>query len=73
MAINYGDRILIEDNDGECMKGAIVDIWRDSKKEITDYIVMFDSGVLVRVKPSSHWCKLDDCVYNLRKTVRVCA
>ena len=69
MAINYGDRILIEDNDGECLKGAIVDVWRDNRKEITDYIVLFDSGVLVRIKPNSNWCKLDDCVYTLTKTV----
>ncbi|MBN2074682.1 MAG: hypothetical protein JW762_03940 [Dehalococcoidales bacterium] len=73
MAINYGDRILIEDEDGECLKGAIVDVWRDKRKEITDYIVLFDSGVLVRIKPNSHWCKLDDCVYTLRKAEPVYA
>ena len=73
MAINYGDRILIKDNDGESLKGAIVDIWRGKRKEVTDYIVLFDSGVLVRIKPDSNWCKLDDCIYTLRKAVPVYA
>jgi len=69
MAINYGDRILIEGSDGECLKGAIVDIWRDNRKEITDYIVQFDSGALIRIKPNSDLCTSDECVYTIRKTV----
>ena len=73
MAINYGDRILFEDSDGECLKGAIVDIWRDKSREITDYIVLFDSGVLIRIKPNYNWCKLDDCVCTLRKATPVYA
>ncbi|MFC1947949.1 hypothetical protein ACFLXY_08530 [Chloroflexota bacterium] len=74
MAINYSDRIIIKDRDGEYLNGTIVDIWRDNTKEITDYIVQFDSGVLVRIKPHNlNWCKSDDYsyIYTLRKAVTV--
>ncbi|MFC1947845.1 hypothetical protein ACFLXY_08010 [Chloroflexota bacterium] len=61
MAINFGDRILYEDRNGECIKGTIVDIWRFARNEITDYLVELDSGRYVNVKPHfPNWFKLDD-------------
>lgn len=64
MVVSYGDRIIIKDNDGEYLNGTIVDIWRDTRKTISDYIVQFDSGVTVRIKPQNpNWCKLDDYNY----------
>ena len=63
MSINFGDRVVIVDKDknGECIKGTIIDIWRFSSKEITDYLVQLDSGPYVNVKPPySNWFKLDN-------------
>ena len=63
MSINFGDRVVIVDKDknGECIKGTIIDIWRFSNKEITDYLVQLDSGPYVNVKPLySNWFKLDN-------------
>ena len=63
MAINPGDTIIYVDekNDGKCIKGKIVDIWRNHSKEITDYFVALDSGEYTHVKPRyPHWCKVDD-------------
>ena len=64
MAIKYGEKITIIDNDGGYSKGVIVDVWKDNSKEITDYIVQFDSGKSVRIKPDAHYShELDDFVF----------
>ena len=64
MVISYGDRITIKESDGEYLHGTIIDIWRNNTREITDYIVQFDSGVSVRIKPQNpNWCKSDDYSY----------
>ena len=72
MDINFGDRILYEDSQGQCLKGEIVDIWKNHRKEITDYISLIDSGKMIRVKPNyPNWCKLEECVCTLRRVVSV--
>jgi hypothetical protein len=74
MAISYGDRIIIKDSEGEYVNGTIIDIWRGHTKEITDYIVQFDSGVSVRIKPQNpNWCKLDDYSYLYTLSKAECA
>ena len=63
MSIHFGDRVVIVDKEknGECVKGTIIDIWRFSNKEITDYLVQLDSGPYVNVKPLySNWFKLNN-------------
>jgi hypothetical protein len=63
MSIKFGDRVVIVDKDknGECKKGTIIDIWRFSNKEITDYLVQLDSGPYINVKPLyPNWFKLDN-------------
>ena len=63
MSIHFGDRVAVVDKNknGECIKGTIVDVWRFSNKEITDYLVLLDTGPYVNVKPRySNWFKLDD-------------
>lgn len=70
MAINIGDMIIYidEKRDGECVKGEIVDIWRNHGNEITDYFVALDSGSYTHVKPNyPNWCKLDHRFLNLEK------
>jgi hypothetical protein len=70
MAIYIGDTIIYvdEDRNGECIKGEIIDIWRNHSEEITDYFVSLDSGLYTHVKPNyPNWCKLDDRFLNLEK------
>lgn len=62
MSNNVGDLIIYADKDrnGVCIKGEIVDIWKNKRKEITDYFVVLDSGQYVTVKPNyPNWCQLD--------------
>ena len=62
MSNNVGDLIIYADKDknGACIKGEIVDIWKNNSKEITDYFVVLDSGRYVTVKPNyPDWCQLD--------------
>ena len=70
MAINIGDTIIYVDEEtkGECVKGEIVDIWRNNSSEITDYFVALDSGLYTHVKPHyPNWCKLDNRFFDLEK------
>ena len=70
MAAKIGDMIIYvdEEKDGECVKGEIVDIWRNRNKDITDYFVALDSGLYVHVKPNyPNWSKVDDRFLNLEK------
>ncbi|OGN89170.1 MAG: hypothetical protein A2158_00275 [Chloroflexi bacterium RBG_13_46_14] len=63
MAINIGNTIIYvdEERNGECVKGKIVDIWKNNSGEITDYFVALDSGRYTNVKPHfPDWCKVDD-------------
>ena len=63
MAINPGDIIIYVDKEkhGECVKGEIVDIWRNHGMEITDYFVALDTGKYTHVKPNyPSWCKVDE-------------
>lgn len=70
MAINIGDTIIYvdEETDNKCVKGEIVDIWRNHNGEITDYFVALDSGLYTHVKPNyPNWCKLDDRFLDFEK------
>ena len=68
MTLKVGDKILYKDDD----KGLIVDIWRNNRKEITNYIVDLDSGTFTNIKPNYPNCiKLEDCFYILRRVVNV--
>ena len=68
MDIQIGDKILYKDED----KGSIVDIWRNNRKEITDYLVDLDSGTFINIKPNyTNWCKLEECFYTLRRVITV--
>ena len=70
MAVKIGDLIIYKDEhtNGECEKGEIVDIWRNHRKEITDYFVSLDSGLYVHVKPNyPNWSKVDDRFLNLER------
>ena len=70
MVISYGDRITIKESDGEYLHGTIIDIWRNNTREITDYIVQFDS----RIKPQNpNWCKSDDYSYLFTLSKAACA
>jgi hypothetical protein len=70
MAINIGDTIIYVDEEthGKCVKGEIVDIWRNHTDEITDYFIALDSGLYTHVKPHyPNWCKLDNRFFDLEK------
>jgi hypothetical protein len=70
MAINIGDMIIYvdEEKNGECIKGEIVDIWRNHSNEITDYFIALDSGLYTHVKPNyPNWSKLDNRFLDLEK------
>ena len=65
MALKIGDRIIYEekDNNGECIQGEIVDIWRNTGNTITNYFVTLDSGIYVQFTPrNDKWCKSDEPV-----------
>ena len=65
MAVYIGDMIVCQDRDrgGECVKGKIVDIWKNNDGEITDYFVSLDSGLYTHVKPNyPGWFKIDECL-----------
>ncbi|MBN2076477.1 MAG: hypothetical protein JW762_13090 [Dehalococcoidales bacterium] len=72
MAIHIGDKIIYAFNgkDKKCVKGEIIDIWKNHNGEITDYFVALDSGLYTNVKPNyPNWCKVDDrflCFENKR-------
>ncbi|UCD08804.1 MAG: hypothetical protein JSU79_10670 [Dehalococcoidales bacterium] len=66
MAVNIGDKIIYvnEENDRECIKGEIVDIWRNHSGDITDYFVALDSGLYTNIKPHyPNWFKLDNRIF----------
>ena len=70
MAINIGDMIIYADKetDGKCVKGEIVDIWRNGSRDITDYFVALDSGLYTHVKPNyPNWSKVDNRFLDLEK------
>ena len=70
MAINIGDKIIYvdEDSNGECVKGEIVDIWRNRNSDITDYFVALDTGMYTHVKPNyPNWSKLDHRFLDLER------
>lgn len=72
MAINIGDNIICVFNqkDERCLKGEIIDIWKNHGGEITDYFVELDTGLYTNVKPNyPNWCKVDNrflCFENKR-------
>lgn len=68
--INIGDMIIYvdEEHDQNCVKGEIVDIWRNHSNEITDYFVALDSGLYTHVKPHyPNWSKVDNRFFDLEK------
>jgi hypothetical protein len=70
MDISIGDAIVYvdEDRDGECIKGEIVDIWKNLSGEITDYFVSLDSGLYTHVKPNyPNWFKMNKLFLNLEE------
>jgi len=70
--MNFGDWILFEDRDGLWVKGEVVDIWKNSRHEITDYIVLLNTGRTVRIKPNyPNWCKLEDGTYTQKRVAPV--
>ena len=65
MAFKIGDRVIYEekDNDGECIQGEIVDIWRNPGNKITNYFVTLDSGIYIQFTPRNpKWDKSDEPV-----------
>ena len=61
MTFSIGDRVIYEekDIDGECIKGEIIDIWRNTGKRITNYFVTLDSGIYIQFTPHNlKWSKL---------------
>lgn len=65
MSFKIGDRVVYEekDNNGECIQGEIVDIWRSTRNAITNYFVTLDSGIYIQFTAHDHkWCKSDELV-----------
>jgi ribosomal protein L35AE/L33A len=63
MAFKIGDRVVYEekDTDGGCIKGEIVDIWRNTGKRITNYFVTLDSGIYIQFTTHNlKWSKLEE-------------
>ena len=65
MAFNVGDRVMYKDNsiDRECLRGEIVDIWRNNRNKITNYFVTLDSGIYVQfTSHNPYWSKAEEPV-----------
>jgi hypothetical protein len=63
MAFDIGDRVIyeVEDSDGKCLEGEIVDIAKNSEDKVTSYFAVTDRGLYVQFKPNNlRWFKLDE-------------